>query len=61
MNRVINISLDALVKKDFDAYKLVAVLEELNGEGYKILGVDVGGDMTDFYKQYYPELMEEGE
>jgi hypothetical protein len=60
--RVVQISLDIVVGIECDGMKLADdVAEELDKKGYTVVGVGFQEDMTELYKEQYPELLNTNE
>lgn len=58
--RVVQISLDILVGYDCDGMNLADdVADELERNGYTVLGAGFQEDMTEIYNEQYPNLLEE--
>ena len=59
MKRVKQISLDILVGPEADGEELAeTVANELERRGFKVIGAGFQEDMTDAYKEYFPQLLE---
>lgn len=59
MARVIQISLDIVVGNECDGFDLADnVANELNRRGFKVVGAGFQEDMTEYYQENYPELMD---
>lgn len=57
--RVIQISLDIFVDFECDGFVLAEdVAKELEKQGLKVIGAAFQDDMTECYKEQYPELLE---
>lgn len=58
MKNVKQISLDILVDKNEDGCNLAdAVADFLGANGYMVLGASFQDDLTDIYKENYPEYL----
>lgn len=58
--RVVQISLDILVGYNCDGMNLADdVADELERNGYTVLGAGFQEDMTEIYNEQYPNLLEE--
>jgi len=57
--RVVQINLDIVVGYKCDGIELAEdVAEELNRRGFTVIGAGFQEDMTEFYEEQYPELLE---
>ena len=60
MKRVKQISLDVLVDAAIDGNDLSEeIAEALESLGFIVLGSDFQDDLTDAYKEYFPEILED--
>ena len=60
MKRVKQISLDIVVGPEVDGEELAQeIADELEMRGFTVLGASFQDDITETYKEYYPELLEE--
>jgi hypothetical protein len=60
MKRVKQISLDVLVDPEVDGNDLSEeIAKALEGLGFIVLGSDFQDDLTDAYKKYLPEMLDE--
>lgn len=60
MKRVKQISLDIVVGSETDGEELAeTIANELERRGYRIVGAGFQDDMTDVYKEHYPQLLKE--
>lgn len=58
MSRVIQISIDILVEDTCDGFDLADEADAaLKRQGYVVLGAGFQEDMTECYKENYPELL----
>ena len=59
MNRVKQISLDVLVGPDVDGEELAQdIANELEKQGFLVLGAGFQCDLTDDYKEHFPKTLE---
>lgn len=58
--KVKSIGLDIVVGDKCDGFDLAEdVANELNRRGFRVVGAGFNEDMTDYYEEYCPELLED--